>query len=136
MRRAAIRQAFGLKTAQLLPAEVQIIWENTAAISQTNKTAWLYLGLVFHTDNEAVQILGHPERLISGALQGWLAVPVGSGMDWLDQLIDLLDSGLGQQHFDSVATRRLDAELPIEIPPYHKLHFSIPFTYSPPAINR
>jgi len=129
MRRALIRQAFGLKMAALLSDEVQIIWENTPVLDRDSFRAWLYLGLIFTSDAQDTQLIDTHKNLSSGRLKGWLAVPSGSGMQQLDSLIDTLDTAIGQQHFDGLRTKRLEAELPLDIPPFQKLHFAIPFTY-------
>jgi|GEM_PF-2615092 len=129
MRRALIRQAFGLKMAALLSYEVQIIWENTPVLDRDSFRAWLYLGLIFTSDAQDTQLIDTHKNLSSGRLKGWLAVPSGSGMQQLDSLIDTLDTAIGQQHFDGLRTKRLEAELPLDIPPFQKLHFAIPFTY-------
>lgn len=133
MRRAAIRQAFGLKCVGLLPDNVQIIWENTPVQNADSFTAWLHLGLVFTADGDEEHLLGTAQELTTGQLQGWLAVLIGSGMEQLDNLVDQLDGALGQQRFDRLVTKRLEAERPLDSPPYHKLHFAIPFTYYQPS---
>ena len=134
--RSHIRAFFARKAAECLDdaglsEQVQLLFENVQLSPSIGTRKWVELRLNF-SEEAGGRGAGHLHlHLLRGQLFGVAGVPLGSGMEGLDQMIDCLSGGLSHIRRPELASYEMVSEEPFVSTIYHCTRYRLDFVSNP-----